>query len=204
MKNFPGRHAQEPSRSPGKNYEQDRLINRFVPEAAALTAAGLCGANRKTAACFFAVHARSSSLRPAPRARPCSMAGPGWKGTRVTPAATERESGPAARREKRRYPACRSGAARSTPLRQGHSRRLCNTLTPIMERKTGPGGAVYSGSRRGYNVFDASVFNHFRINHSELFADDANHVNGIENFWNQAKRRMRTSNGVRRPNSAYI
>ncbi len=28
-----------------------------------------------------------------------------------------------ARREKRRYPACRSGAARSTPLRQGHSRR---------------------------------------------------------------------------------
>jgi len=29
-----------------------------------------------------------------------------------------------------------------------------------------------------------------------LFADRANHINGIENFWNQAKRHMRKFNGV--------
>ncbi|HJN61072.1 MAG TPA: IS1595 family transposase, partial [Alphaproteobacteria bacterium] len=37
---------------------------------------------------------------------------------------------------------------------------------------------------------------HFRINHSTLFADRHNHINGIENFWNQAKRHMRKFNGV--------
>ncbi|MBM3535126.1 MAG: transposase, partial [Alphaproteobacteria bacterium] len=28
------------------------------------------------------------------------------------------------------------------------------------------------------------------------FADRQNHINGIENFWNQAKRHMRKFNGV--------
>jgi len=45
-------------------------------------------------------------------------------------------------------------------------------------------------------VLDVSDFKHFRINHSELFADKKNHINGIENFWNQAKRHMRKFNGV--------
>jgi len=40
---------------------------------------------------------------------------------------------------------------------------------------------------RGYNALDVSDFHHFRINHSKLFADEHNHINGIENFWNQAK-----------------
>jgi len=37
---------------------------------------------------------------------------------------------------------------------------------------------------------------HYRTNHSKLFADKKNHINGIENFWNQAKRHMRRFNGV--------
>ena len=37
---------------------------------------------------------------------------------------------------------------------------------------------------------------HFRINNSVLFADKRNHINGIESFWNQAKRLMRKFNGV--------
>jgi transposase len=55
---------------------------------------------------------------------------------------------------------------------------------------------VYSDSWRGYNVLDVSDFHHFRIDHSKLFADNRNHINGIENFWNQAKRQMRKFNGV--------
>jgi transposase len=36
------------------------------------------------------------------------------------------------------------------------------------------------------------------ISHSELFADRQNHINGIENFWNQAKRHLRRFNGIPR------
>ena len=70
------------------------------------------------------------------------------------------------------------------------------TLYPIIERKVVPDSIVYSDSWRGYNVLDVSDFKHFRINHSKLFADKKNHINGIENFWNQAKRHMRKFNGV--------
>lgn len=39
-----------------------------------------------------------------------------------------------------------------------------------------------------------------RINHSTLFAQNNNHINGIENFWNQAKRHLRRFNGVPKKN----
>ena len=47
-------------------------------------------------------------------------------------------------------------------------------------------------------MLDVSDFRHYRINHSKLFADKHNHINGIENFWNQAKHHMRKFNGVPR------
>ena len=50
------------------------------------------------------------------------------------------------------------------------------------------------------NVLDVSEFKHFCINHSVLFADKKNHINGIENFWNQAKRHMCKFNGVPKEN----
>ncbi len=37
---------------------------------------------------------------------------------------------------------------------------------------------------------------HFRINHDEKFTEEKNHINGIENFWNQAKRHLRKFNGI--------
>ena len=70
------------------------------------------------------------------------------------------------------------------------------TLYPIIARKVVPDSIVYSDCWRGYNELDVSAFKHFRINHSKLFAYKANHINGIENFWNQAKRHMRKFNGV--------
>lgn len=74
------------------------------------------------------------------------------------------------------------------------------TLMPIMERKIIPDSIVYSDCWRGYNVLDVSEFRHYRINHSKLFADKGNHINGIENFWNQGKRHMRKFNGIPRSN----
>jgi transposase len=70
------------------------------------------------------------------------------------------------------------------------------TLMPIIQKKVQPDSIVYSDYWRGYNVLDVSEFKHYRINHSKLFADKKNHINGIENFWNQAKRHLRKFNGV--------
>ena len=49
-----------------------------------------------------------------------------------------------------------------------------------------------------YDKLDVSGFIHYRINHSKEFADRQNHINGIENFWNQAKRVLRKYNGIDR------
>ena len=47
-------------------------------------------------------------------------------------------------------------------------------------------------------MLDVSEFKHFRINHSKLFADNKNHINGIDNFWSQVKRHMRKFNGLQK------
>jgi transposase-like protein len=70
------------------------------------------------------------------------------------------------------------------------------TLKAIIDTKVVPDSIVYSDTLSSYNVLDVSSFKHFRINHSKLFSNQKNHINGIENFWNQAKRHMRRFNGV--------
>lgn len=70
------------------------------------------------------------------------------------------------------------------------------TLLPIIQKRIQPDSIVYSDSWNGYNVLDVSEFKHFRINHSKAFVDSQNHINGIENFWSQAKRHMRKFNGI--------
>ncbi len=62
------------------------------------------------------------------------------------------------------------------------------SLIPIIEHKVIPDRIVYSDCWRGYNVLDVSDFKHFRINHSKLFSDKKNHINGIENFWAKMKK----------------
>ena len=75
------------------------------------------------------------------------------------------------------------------------------TLMPIITNKIRPDSIVYTDCWRAYNAIDVTQFQHHRINHSELFADRKNHINGIENFWNQAKRWLRKYNGV--PKSSF-
>ncbi|WP_423910724.1 IS1595 family transposase [Candidatus Spongiihabitans sp.] len=100
------------------------------------------------------------------------------------------------------------GAAGRTPvfgrLKRGIKvmRRIADassaTSYPIIERKAVLDSIVYSDCWRGVNVLDVSDFRHFRINHGRRFAERQNHINGIENFWNQAKRHLRKFNGVPR------
>jgi transposase len=75
-----------------------------------------------------------------------------------------------------------------------------NTLVPIIAWKVQPDSVVYTDSYRAYDVLDITDFHHMRINHSKLFADKTNHINGIENFWNQAKRHLRRYNGIPQQN----
>ena len=70
------------------------------------------------------------------------------------------------------------------------------TLMPLITRKIAPDSVVYTDCYRSYNALDVSDFYHERINHSTLFANGKNHINGIENFWNQAKRVLRKYNGI--------
>ena len=74
------------------------------------------------------------------------------------------------------------------------------TLLPLIEEKVAPDSVVYTDHLGSYNALDVSAFHHVRINHSKLFADKHNHINGIENFWNQAKRHMRRFNGLKKEN----
>lgn len=75
-----------------------------------------------------------------------------------------------------------------------------NTLLPVIQHKIKPDSVVYTDSYRSYNALDVSDFKHFRINHSKEFAKETNHINGIENFWNQAKRILRKYNGIDKKN----
>lgn len=74
------------------------------------------------------------------------------------------------------------------------------TLFDTLKAKILPDSVVYTDSYRSYNILDVSDFRHYRINHSKLFAHKHNHINGIENFWNQAKRVLRKYNGIPRKN----
>ena len=71
-----------------------------------------------------------------------------------------------------------------------------STLLPVIQRKIVPDSVVYTDCYGSYNALDVSEFHHHRINHSTLFAQGKNHINGIENFWNQAKRVLRKYNGI--------
>ena len=70
------------------------------------------------------------------------------------------------------------------------------TLVGIIRDRIQPDSVVYTDSYRSYDVLDVSEFRHERINHQHAYVDRANHINGIENFWNQAKRHLRSYNGI--------
>ena len=72
------------------------------------------------------------------------------------------------------------------------------TLLPVIKKKIMPDSIVYTDSLSSYDKLDVSGFIHYRINHSKEFADRRNHINGIENFWNQAKRVLLKYNGIDR------
>ncbi len=55
-------------------------------------------------------------------------------------------------------------------------------MPPLITRKIAPDSVVYTDCYRSYNVLDVNHFYHERINHSTLFAQGKNHINGMKTF----------------------
>ena len=170
--------------------KQTRLIEHLVAGTTARTAASLVGVNKSTASYYFE-RLRTIIYQATEDASPLSGE-----------IEVDESYFGKVRKGKR---GC--GAAGKVPvfglLKRGgkvYTKVISDTkgatLKAIMEDKIVPDSIVYSDTYRSYNVLDVSAFKHYRINHSILFADRKNHINGIENFWNQAKRHLRRFNGV--------
>ena len=72
------------------------------------------------------------------------------------------------------------------------------SLFPVITGKIMPDSVVCTDSLSSYDILDASGFHHHRISHGKQFAERQNHINGIGNFRNQAKRVLRKYNGIER------
>ena len=170
--------------------KQARLIEHFVAGTTARAAAELVGVHRNTAASFF-TRLRKVICQELEEASPLagevevdeSYFGGVRKGKRGRGAAGKVPVFGLLKRGGRVYTMMIPNAR-------------TDTLLPIMERMILPDSIVYTDSFGSYDALDVSSFHHARINHSQLFADQHNHINGIENFWNQAKRHLRRFNGI--------
>jgi len=171
-------------------YKQDRLIEHFVSGSTARTAAELVNVNKTTAAYYFhrlreiiSLETQNRDVLSGEFEVDESYFGGHRKGKRGRGAAGKVPV----------FGILKRGGKVYTQVIPDASGR---TLIPIIENRILPDSIVYSDCWRGYDVLDVSEFKHYRINHSVLFADQKNHINGIENFWNQAKRHMRKFNGI--------
>ena len=173
---------------------QRALIGQFVAGVPARTAAELVGVNRNTATLFY-TKLREVIADKLAAETPC-----------LSGAVEVDESYFGGYRKGKRG----RGAAGKVPvfglLKRGgkvHAVMIQDTkaatLVGIIRDRIQPDSIVYTDSYRSYDVLDVSEFRHVRINHTQAFvADRHNHINGIENFWNQAKRHLRRYNGIPR------
>ncbi len=171
---------------------QRELIGYFVAGASARSAAELCGVNRNTAILYFhklreLIAERLVADAPDLMAGEIEVDESYFGGVR---------KGKRGRGAAGKIPVFgllkRGGRVYTVTIPNARS----ETLLPIIQSKIRPDSIVYTDSFRAYDVLDVSDFHHVRINHSKLFAEDRNHINGIENFWNQAKRHLRRYNGI--------
>ena len=173
-------------------YKQRRLVEHFVAGTTARCAARLCGVNRKSAAYYFH-RLREIIAFELEQTEQEVFAGEIEVDESYFGGRRKGKRGRGAGGKIPVFGLLKRGGKAYTKIIPNASSKI---LYPIIERKVVPDSIVYTDGWRGYNVLDTSEFKHYRINHSKLFANGHNHINGIENFWNQAKRHMRKFNGV--------
>lgn len=173
-------------------YKQNKLIELFVAGVTARIAAELTNVNKSTAAYYFhrlrlLIYKNSSHLEMFDGEVEAdeSYFGGHRKGKRGRGAAGKTAVFGLLKRNDKVYTV-------AVPNTQ------TATLLPIIREQVTPDSIVYTDCYKGYDVLDVSGFIHYRINHSKEFADRQNHINSIENFWNQAKHVLRKYNGIDR------
>ena len=73
------------------------------------------------------------------------------------------------------------------------------TLMPIIRLTIKQKSTIYSDKWKSYDGLVLDGYKHYRINHSKQYSNRrGTHINGIENFWSFAKRRLAKFNGVSR------
>ena len=79
------------------------------------------------------------------------------------------------------------------------------TLQAVIRGKVHIDSVIHSDSWKGYNgLVDVGYKKHLRIKHSDdQFADNGNHINGIESFWGFAKMRLMKFRGMN-PKTFYL
>ena len=177
-------------RSRLSQYKQNKLIELFVAGVTARTATQLVGVNKNTAAYYFH-RLRLLIFHSSPHLEMFdgeveadeSYFGGHRKGKRGRGAAGKVAVFGLLKRNGKVYTV-------AVPNTQ------TATLLPIIREQVKPDSIVYTDCYKSYDVLDVSEFSHLRINHSTHFAERQNHINGIENFWNQAKRHLRKFNGI--------
>jgi len=153
-------------RSRLSKYKQEKLLELFVAEVTARTAAELAGVNRHTATLYYQKIRKKIAeyLEKEADLFECEVE-------------LDESYFGGVRKGKRGR-----GAAGKIPvfglLKRGGkvytqivTDTKTETLLPIIRQKIKPDSIVYTDSYRSYNVLDVSEFKHYRINHSKLFAD---------------------------------
>ena len=178
-------------RSKLSRQKQRRLIEHFVAGTPARTAAELAGVNRNTATLHYRKLRETIAERIAGESPfdgevelDESYFGGRRKGKRGRGAAGKVAVFGILKRGGRVYTALPPDLKRST-------------LMPIIRRQVRPDSVVYTDGFRAYDRLDVAGFEHHRVDHSETLVGEAGaHINGIENFWSQAKRHLRRYNGI--------
>lgn len=175
--------------------QQNRLLELFVAQATARTASDLVGIHRNSAALYYhklrqLIAAKMGEAEPEMAVFECdeSYFGGARKGRRGRGAVGK---------------VCvfgilkRGGKVYALPVADATSQ----TLLTALKTRVKADSVVYTDSLASYNILDVAGFKHRRVNHSKTFVTKrGNHINGIENFWNQSKRVLRKYNGVPRKN----
>jgi len=69
-------------------------------------------------------------------------------------------------------------------------------LMPVIQGKVLEGSVIHTDGWKAYDGLIVNGYDHYRVFHSRNeFARGKSHVNGIENFWSFAKRRLAKFNG---------
>ncbi len=160
-------------------YKQRRLVEHFVAGTTARYAANLCSVNRKSAAYYFH-RLREIIAYELEQAEQEVFAGEIEVDESYFGGKRKGKRGRGAGGKIPVFGLLKRGGKVYTKIIPNASSKV---LYPIIERKVVPDSIVYSDCWRGYNVLDTSEFKHYRINHSKLFANGHNHINGIENFY---------------------